>query len=84
MQGLIIPSGKDNIKKDEGKGSYKDDIQQMRWTPKNPYTTAESSTIEEKEPISRSLVGSFPCDEIPSQNDVRKWAQQTWRGRYNI
>ncbi|KAG5588494.1 hypothetical protein H5410_048928 [Solanum commersonii] len=40
---------------------------------------------EGTEPLKRSFVGSFPdCDEIPSRNEIRRWAHQTWKGIFNI
>ncbi|KAH0636651.1 hypothetical protein KY289_036566 [Solanum tuberosum] len=31
------------------------------------------------------LVGSFPeTDDIPTYNDVRRWAQQMWKGVQNL
>lgn len=30
-------------------------------------------------------MGSFPeADEIPSRNDIRRWAAQTWKGIHNV
>ncbi|KAL3352365.1 hypothetical protein AABB24_020412 [Solanum stoloniferum] len=69
----------------KGKGSYKEALQKSRWLPYELQSAPESSTNGDKDPLRRNLVGSFPdCDEIPSRNDVRKWAQNTWRGIHNI
>ncbi|KAG5572325.1 hypothetical protein H5410_062091 [Solanum commersonii] len=77
--GEIISNGQ------KEKGSYKEALQKSRWPPNELQSAPESSTNGDKDPLRRSLVSSFPdCDEIPSRNDVRKWAQNTWRGIHNI
>ncbi|KAH0678730.1 hypothetical protein KY284_019815 [Solanum tuberosum] len=69
----------------KGKGCYKEALQKSRWPPNELQLAPESSTNGNKDPLSRSPIGNFPdCDEIPSRNDVRKWAQNTWRGIHNI
>ncbi|PHU25136.1 hypothetical protein BC332_03468 [Capsicum chinense] len=35
--------------------------------------------------LNRCLVGCFAeSDELPTRNDVRRWAQQTWKGIHNL
>ncbi|WMV45908.1 hypothetical protein MTR67_039293 [Solanum verrucosum] len=48
-------------------------------------TLKAASKIEGNDLLNRCLVGCFAdCNEIPTRNDVRKWAQQMWKGAQNL
>lgn len=91
-----LPEKKNSIttNKDEsnwgeiGEGSYKDVIHKNKWAAlehTNKTDSAAKEVISDKDPLIRSLVGSFQgCDEIPIRNDVRSWTQNTWKGIYNL
>lgn len=85
LQRETLNAGEITSNGEKEKGSYKESIEKGRWPPNELQSVPESSTNGDKGPLRRSLVGSFlDCDEIPSRNDVRKWAQNTWRGIHNI
>ncbi|KAF3635680.1 hypothetical protein FXO37_25862 [Capsicum annuum] len=68
-----------------GEDSYKQVIQRQKWRTENRSTTSSTFAGSDKGPLGRCLVGRFPdCDEIPTRNEVRRWAQQTWMGIHNL
>uniref|UniRef100_M1AGV7 DUF4283 domain-containing protein n=1 Tax=Solanum tuberosum TaxID=4113 RepID=M1AGV7_SOLTU len=48
-------------------------------------TLKAASKIEGNDLLNRCLGGCFAdCVQIPTRNDVRKWAQQMWKGAQNL
>lgn len=75
----------------EGEKNYKAALLKNRWAQKEQETQQEIDLLEAckskggNKLLSRCLVGSFPeCDEIPTRNDVRRWAKQAWKGVHNL
>ncbi|KAH0679119.1 hypothetical protein KY284_020204 [Solanum tuberosum] len=70
-----------------GEESYKEVIQKSKWEAiSDRRAKNQKETLREEEGVlSRYLVGSFPeDDEIPSRNEVRRWAIQTWKGIHKV
>ncbi|KAH0665384.1 hypothetical protein KY285_026590 [Solanum tuberosum] len=76
------------------KGSFKDALNKNKWTLKEAEVTEvdvvknqlSMKTQEvDNDLLRRCLVGRFNGgDEVPTRNEVRRWAQQTWKGTQNI
>lgn len=74
-----------------GEDNYKEALQKNRWTAQEPTILNEqkilkaSTSHDEKDLLNKCLIGSFPeCDDIPTRSEVRRWAQQVWKGVFNF
>ncbi|KAH0669358.1 hypothetical protein KY289_023851 [Solanum tuberosum] len=76
------------------KGSFKDALNKSKWTLKEAEVT-EVDVVKnqlsvktqegDNDLLRRCLVGRFNGgDEVPTRNEVSRWAQQTWKGTQNI
>lgn len=75
----------------EGEKNYKEAMLTNRWAQEEQEIQQEVNLFDAckskggNELLSRCLVGCFPeCDEIPTRTDVRRWAQQAWKGVHNL
>lgn len=75
----------------EGERNYKEALHRNRWATKEQEIQQEVNSSQActfkgcNELLSRCLMRCFPeCGEIPTRNDVRRWAQQTWEGVHNL
>lgn len=81
----IVKTGEDITTETRGGRSYKEVIHASKWITSEDKNSKIDTAAESKDPLRRSLVGSFPdCDEIPSRREVRQWVQHVWKGIHNI
>lgn len=76
------------------KGSFKDALNKSKWTLKEAEVTevdvvknqlSVKTQEADNDLLHRCLVGRVNGgDEVPTRNEVRRWAQQTWKGTQNI
>ncbi|KAF3662385.1 Polyadenylate-binding protein-interacting protein 4 [Capsicum annuum] len=78
---ISITTDKDDYNRGNRGGRYKDAMPKNKWAALQHPIKTDSAAKEGsrgKDPLRRSLVGSFPgCSEIPTRNNVKTWAPKT-------
>ncbi|KAG5606723.1 hypothetical protein H5410_028215 [Solanum commersonii] len=69
-----------------GNGNYKGAVTNNKWIQQIQAKAPMKNCLQEENTLlRRCLVGRFSGgDEAPTRNDVRRWANQTWKGVLNL
>ena len=87
----VEKKGELNLNTIFGKRDYKGALNNRKWSKREMNVASENSMltasfdVHDNSLLQRCLVGMF-CGEgdAPIQNNVRRWAQQTWMGAHNV
>ncbi|KAG5598982.1 hypothetical protein H5410_030352 [Solanum commersonii] len=90
-KGEFITKSELNLNTIAGKGDYKGALHNIKWSKREMNVASEnsmltvSSDVDDSNLLRSCLVGRF-CGEgdMPIRNEVRRWAQQTWKGAHNV
>ncbi|KAG5575474.1 hypothetical protein H5410_055608 [Solanum commersonii] len=65
------------------KGSFKDALNKCKWTLKEAEVT-EVDVVKNQLSVKTQEADNDRLCRFPTRNEVRRWAQQTWKGTQNI